>query len=126
MTERLWTLEEARAELVRRECRTGHDLTTVTANTLQPHDPVALLCERCGKRWPVGEPASRETVAGYVVVDAAATAGDGIGSAMTPRLRADADQAGQDLAFWQQAAGAASERMRLRVAKVIVLNAPVT
>ncbi|MEU4331388.1 hypothetical protein [Nonomuraea dietziae] len=68
---------------------------------------------------PRETPSEDEWVAGYVVVDAA-QAGDRSGW-MTPRMRATAQQAHDDLVFWRGTARSGSN-MDLRVAKIVLLD----
>ncbi|GAA2691913.1 hypothetical protein [Nonomuraea recticatena] len=68
---------------------------------------------------PRETPSEDERVAGYVVVDAA-QAGDQSGW-MTPRMRATAKQAHDDLVFWRGTARSGSS-MDLHVAKIVLLD----
>ncbi|WP_170223345.1 hypothetical protein [Nonomuraea turkmeniaca] len=53
MSAQLWTLEAAAAELARRKCLTsGHD-TTMIFKGMASFEPVAMLCDRCGRTWTV-------------------------------------------------------------------------
>lgn len=50
--ETLYTLTEARAEIARRECALhGHDFNIICVTGSL--DPVALVCERCGRTLQV-------------------------------------------------------------------------
>ncbi|MEU4229460.1 hypothetical protein AB0F17_34630 [Nonomuraea sp. NPDC026600] len=53
MGEQLWTLESAAAELARRECRASGHNTTMILDGMLSHEPVAMLCDRCGRTWTV-------------------------------------------------------------------------
>ncbi|MFC4014592.1 hypothetical protein ACFOY2_45730 [Nonomuraea purpurea] len=69
---------------------------------------------------PATEPAApAEQVAGYVVVDANQI-GD-LSGWMTPRMRATAAQAQNDLDFWSDS-GRTDTDMDLRVAKLVLLD----
>lgn len=53
MNERRYTLDEAKRELAKQSCRLhGHDFQV---EVRAGGDPERILCERCGRVWPVGD-----------------------------------------------------------------------
>ena len=68
MTEPTYTLAEARQELARQEClRDGHSYYTIGApsHTDPAGTPAEVVCDQCGKHWPVARP-QRDT---EIIVD---------------------------------------------------------
>ncbi|GHE32322.1 hypothetical protein GCM10017673_39030 [Streptosporangium violaceochromogenes] len=59
MPEPTYTLDEARAELGRRECRAhGHDYEHVGAPRTDTgeRDLAGVVCPQCGRSWPIAAP----------------------------------------------------------------------
>lgn len=54
MSEPRYTLNEARLELAKEECRRrGHVFNVLISSS---GDPERITCDRCGRSWPAGTP----------------------------------------------------------------------
>jgi hypothetical protein len=55
MSDEMYSLDDARAELLRRECAAeGHDYEVIAVRTLgNAGHPIDVRCTRCGQHWPI-------------------------------------------------------------------------
>lgn len=55
VTERVYTLDEAKDELARKECaRNGHDYRVISTKTFGGAGrPLSVVCDECGEHWKI-------------------------------------------------------------------------